>query len=80
MAYVISKDQIEEEIEVSFLHPSGPSMSFTYPRKSDILRIPKIFVLCKLHPITATGRTYQVPKEEMTKATQILYSKTKYLY
>lgn len=80
VACVLTKDQVEEDVKVSFLHPSGPSPSFAYPRKADILTVPKYFILCKLHPTTATGRTYTVPKEEMERAGQILHKKKKYLY
>ena len=80
MACVLSKDQVEEEVKVSFLHPSGPSQSFTYPRKADILIVPNKFILCQLHPTTSTGRTYHIPKEEMARAAQILCKKKKYIY
>lgn len=80
LVHVDSKDDVEKEIHVSFLHPKGPSPSFTYPRRTDTLAVPMNYVLCKLNPTTATGRTYQVPAEEVAKATQVLAKKKNHLY
>lgn len=80
MACVLSKNEVEEDVSVSFLHPSGPSPSFTYPRRADILTVPKNCIISKINPTTATGRTYQVPVQEMTNASRILSKKIKLLY
>lgn len=80
LAHVNLKDNIEKEITVSFLHPKGPATSFTYPRRLDTLTVPVNYILCQLNPTTATGRTYQVPIEEMAKATQILGKKRNQIY
>lgn len=80
MAYVLSKDEVEEEINVSFLHPYGPAPSFTYPRKEDLLTVPKNFIVCNLNPTTATGRTYSLNEEEIRRASRILAQKINRLY
>jgi hypothetical protein len=45
------------EIQLTFLHPSGPSKSFMYPSPPDILWVPASVVLTKVDPETAMGRT-----------------------
>lgn len=64
LAYVLAKDQNNEEVKVSFLHPAGPSPSFSFPRSQDILWLPISNVLKKVNPITPTGRTYSLTQLE----------------
>ena len=80
MQYTLSMDAVEREVKISFLHPAGPATSFSYPRKPDVLTMPGNFILCKLDPITATGRTYQLTPQEMTKASSMLVKKKDILY
>ena len=80
LACVLSKDDNEQEVNVSFLHPCGPCPSFTYPRRADILSVPKNFIICKVNPSTATGRTYKLTAKEMTVTSQILLKKHGKLY
>lgn len=79
MACVLSKDEIEE-VNLLFMHPSGPATSFAYLRRPDTLTVPKTFILCQLNPTTATGRTYQLSEKEMQQASQILLLKKHCLY
>ena len=67
MGCVLSVDAAVREVKLSFLHPAGPATSFSYPRKPDVLTVAGNFILCKLDPIAATGRTYQLTPQEMTK-------------
>lgn len=80
VACVLSKNDSEKEVSVSFLYPSGPAPSFAYPRRPDTLTVPQNFIICNINPITETGRTYKLSAEEMTKASQILLKKKSALY
>ena len=46
-----------EQVRVSFLHPYGPSRSFKYPARLDILTIPVGDVLTRVDSRTAKGCT-----------------------
>lgn len=77
---VLSTDEVEREVSISFLQPAGPATSFSYPRKPDVLSVPVNFVLCRVDPSTVTGRTYTLTETEMECATKILAMKSKSLY
>ena len=62
-------------MKLSFLHPAGPSPSFTYPTHPDILVVKNDQILTTVDPVTSTGRTYQLPTVQMEKATFVLSSK-----
>lgn len=74
LAYVLEKNEEEDELKVTFLHPAGPSSSFSYPRKPDVLWISLTDVLCKVDPTTPTGRIYVITPEEATRTSQALSS------
>eukprot|EP00731_Ephydatia_muelleri_P007129 Em0003g1377a len=63
------------EVELSCLEPAGPSSSFVYPRKADILIIPATNVLTIVDPATTTGRTYTLSEAECSIASQKLQVK-----
>ena len=45
---VISIDTKENDVEVNFLHPSGPSKYFYWPSREDICWVPSSHILCKI--------------------------------
>ena len=47
-----------QEVTLSFLHPRGPSRSFLYPHKADILTVHISDILTFVEPTTYPGRTY----------------------
>ena len=57
MACVL-QTEANDAVKVSFLHPNGPSRSFRYPHRPDILNIPLSDILTKVDPRTVTGRVY----------------------
>jgi hypothetical protein len=61
-----------EEVEVTFLHPHGPSKSYKYPTKTDNLGISIHDILTMVNPSTATGRMYTLSQTEMTTASAAL--------
>ena len=69
---VLQVDEDSEQVNVSFLHPHGPSRSFKYPAKPDILNISVRDVLTRVDPRTARGRTYTLTQKETRAATEKL--------
>ena len=57
-----------QEVTLSFLHPRGPSRSFVYPHKADILTVHISDILTLVEPTTYTGRTYWQWKDSVTRA------------
>lgn len=72
---VLSKEN--DEVEISFLEPHGPSPSYKYPRSPDILVLNKKYVLTKVDPTTQTGRVYHLTQVENEKVTKKLHLKLK---
>lgn len=72
LSYVLAKNEDVNKIKVTFLYPQGPSPSFSYPTRSDILWIPSSNVVCKVNPITPTGRTYSLQGNEVRKVEEIV--------
>ena len=62
------------EVQVLFLHPAGPSPSFSFPRRQDKLNINYTQVLMKVNPTTSTGRVYSIKPEEALQATLLLHA------
>ncbi|GBL69731.1 hypothetical protein AVEN_199689-1 [Araneus ventricosus] len=62
----------ENEVKVTFLHPSGHSPSFSYPLTHDVLWIPSSDIVYKINPITPTGRVNILPAEEKKKIAEIM--------
>ena len=61
-----------QEVTLSFLHPRGPSRSFLYPHKTDILTEHISVILTFVEPTTYPERTYTLTDNEMDRATQAL--------
>ena len=55
----------EKDTKINFLHPPGPSKSFTWPKRKDVCWVPYMNVISKIRPQTTfTGRTYFLEKED----------------
>lgn len=74
LCYILEKNE-KAEIKVTFLHPPGPSPSFSYPSVPDVLWISIADVIYKVNPITPTGRTYILSTNEKKKIAEIVSSK-----
>lgn len=59
-------------VSVKFLHPEGPSKSFSFPTNEDVVCLPHNDVLTTVSPQTATGRTYALTEKEMKAASEVL--------
>lgn len=70
LAVVLKSFPVENEVEVSFLHPHGPAPSFYYPRHPDILIISDYDVLANVDPMltSKSGRTYKLSNADIKKA------------
>ena len=62
-----------KDILVNFLYPNGPSASYVYPRKQDLLLVDASDILTTLNPNTVTGRTYTLSTEDEANASAALY-------
>jgi hypothetical protein len=60
------------EVELTFLHPAGPSRCFHFPTPSDELIVDANDILLLVNPFTTTGRTYTIPVPEIKKSTSLL--------
>jgi hypothetical protein len=60
------------EVEISFLHPHGPSRSFKYPTQVDVLLMSCEDILTTVNPTTVTGRSYTLSEAETLAATERL--------
>ncbi|GBN27145.1 hypothetical protein AVEN_172053-1 [Araneus ventricosus] len=68
LSYVLG----ENEVKVTFLHPSEPSPSFSYPLTLDVLWIPSSDIIYKVNSVTPTGRMNILPVEKKKKITEIM--------
>ena len=76
VACVTGSDPEMQEVTLSFLHPRGPSRSFVYPHRADILTVHISDIMTFVEPTTYTGRTYTLTDNEMDSATQALENHT----
>jgi hypothetical protein len=72
LSYVLDKNENLDEVKVTFLHPCGPSPSFCYPRKPDILWVSITDVLCIVCPVTPTGRSYVLSEKDSLASDEAL--------
>ena len=72
VAYVSSIQPGTNEVTISFLHPHGPNPSFVYPDPPEELVVDVSDILVHLDPVTVTGRTYTLSKEESQAASTSL--------
>ena len=72
LALVLDLDMENDEVQLKFLHPAGPSSSFTFPQRDDILAMPRKSVLTTVSPLTVTGRTYTLSETETNEASKSL--------
>lgn len=74
LAYVLAKNETDDEVKVSFLHPAGPSPSFSFPSRPDILWVSIIQILSLVNPITPTGRVYRLSENEVLQINKMYKS------
>jgi len=75
LGYVIDKDTVNMEVKISFLEPKGPSRSFVFPTRSDILLVPFCDILASVPVSTQTGRTYKLKNSDQEQARIALLNK-----
>ncbi|KAL5491066.1 hypothetical protein EMCRGX_G016283 [Ephydatia muelleri] len=69
---VLSVDESERAVTVTFLHPCIPARSYVYPEQEDIMVVDPSDILTTANPTTVTGRTYTLTKKEMEEASSAL--------
>ena len=80
LACVLQVEEMCEQVTLSFLHPHGPSRSFKYPSRPDILSVPVTDILTTVDPRTATGRTYTLTKKDSQASIKKLDLYNNYTY
>ena len=68
LAYVLNTLSDSSEVELNFLHPHGPSKSFSYPSRPDVLVISIHDILTIVDPKTVIGRMYTPSSDETAAA------------
>ena len=63
-------NQEDSTVNLTFLHPSGPSSSFKYPEQEDVCSVPLESILTLVDPRTRTGRVSTLSKQEVTAASK----------
>ncbi|KAL5468830.1 hypothetical protein EMCRGX_G029952 [Ephydatia muelleri] len=72
LALVVETFHDRNEAKMKFLHPAGPSPSFSFPIKDDILIMGSTDILMKANPNTPTGRVYHLTCAEAAEASRLL--------
>lgn len=75
---VLHMDEDSKIVTVNLLYPQGPSQSFKYPSKQNIITVSSSYALTTVDPSTVTGRTYTISKQEAKAATDRLKLWKKY--
>ena len=58
---ITNVDKEEEDVQVKFMHSSGPSRTFQWPHVDDICWVPNDHILCKIDiSIISSGRFYSI--------------------
>ena len=60
------------ELRLNFLHPHGPSPSYTFPYRPDTLVMDHQDVLLVVEPVMATGRMYTMSNKDTIAASKAL--------
>ena len=68
LAYILNTLCDSAEVELNFLHPHGPSRSFSYPSRPDQLVISHQDILTVVDPKAVTGRMYTLSSDETAAA------------
>jgi hypothetical protein len=77
LGYVMEKEKDLKEAKLTFLEPKGPSRSFNYPAKADILTVPFADILTSVEATTTNGRSYILSKAEQDRASNVLNIRNK---
>ena len=63
-----------DDVNVKFMYPNGPSTQFFWPNRDDTCWIPLHDMICKVEPPSAssTGRYYQFVQNDIEKVGRLL--------
>ncbi len=66
VGFVLDVNDDDGDVLIKFMHPHGPSRSFSWPNNDDICLVPVTHVLCNVDPpTTATGRQYILTRKDV---------------
>ena len=69
---VVESINKDDDIEVKFMHPHGPTRNFRWPEREDKCWIPTNDIICTVElPTTATGRTYNINEKDFNFIVQM---------
>ena len=58
-------DNVEQDCNVNFMHPSDPARNFYWQTRADICWVSNLDIICIIGiPKTLTGRTYNISEDE----------------
>ena len=70
---ILEIDKEQEDVQVNFLHPHGPSQSFHWSHVDDICWVPITHILCTVEiPITATGSWHNLRHQDSEKVKELM--------
>ena len=75
LAFVLEVDTENADVNLTLLHPHGPSRSFKYPPIPDIITVSLTDVLTKVNPKTPSSHSYTLGRKENKAATERLVQK-----
>ena len=78
IGYVHNVDENDRNVKIDLLCPLGPSQSFRYPSKQNIVVVRYSDVITKVDPRTVTGHTHTISKQESKTVTDKLKARKKY--
>ena len=71
LAFVMEVYSTNNEAKLKFLHPAGPSHSFKFPSRDDILIVSHTDILMTANPTIPAGRVYQLSNAEIEEASHL---------
>ena len=70
---VLVMDDEEQDLQIQFLHPSGPARNFYWPPRNDTCWVPINNIICKIKsPTTLSGRTYNISDDDYSSIISLL--------
>ena len=77
---ILEIDDDEGDFQINFMHPPGPTKSFTWPSRPDICWVSSLHMLCKIHsPKTITGRTCRISYSYYKTISQLSLAKEPFI-
>ena len=79
LAFALEVDTENADVNLSLLHPHGPSRLFQYPPIPDIITVSLTDVLTKVNPKNPSSHSYTLGRQESKASTERL-AKKKFIF